>query len=370
MTYNPWQLTDSLLSGGSSKQYSPIDPIYSQVPGPSTGIPYPQTLGDNTVNNSGPAGSPPPSGSPTPTVTNTGDGGNSGPSAEEIYRQQQIQNISNKWNSYFGQLDDLLGGLPKQADILTGKADISKEQSLSDLTASTQESQSELQKQEQKNEANQVKTLKDIAENIRNLMQAGNVYLGSMGAGDSSATNQYAYALTKLGSQQRGDVVSQTRGIWSEIQDRMSKVANIFTQEKNRINSEYNMQVADISQWLVEQQNQIKQLKAQGQLQKGEDIQALTDNLYNIAVQNISNIKNYYTDQTAALQEWALNNSKSLQEAQQKLQGAGSFIASTPQYGQISGTPQVDSAGNLTGPITGGGGYRPYSDEEKSLLYG
>jgi len=73
-------------------------------------------------------------------------------------------------------------------------------------------------------EKNQVKTLRDLSENVRNSFMAGNVYLGARGAGDSSASNQYAYALTKMGSKQRADIMNNTSGIMGDIDNREFKL--------------------------------------------------------------------------------------------------------------------------------------------------
>jgi len=307
-----------------------------------------------------------PTGGGTPAPTGSEPSQPSGPSPEEIYRQQQIENISNKWSGYFSGLDQLMGGLPGQADILKSTADIQSGQQQADLLASTEEQKAALGKQTQQTQVGQVKTLKDISNNIRNLMQAGNVYLGARGAGDSSAINQYAYALTKLGSQQRGDVVTQVNQTLNDINDRLTKVGNIFTQEKNRIGSELSVQINNIATWLADQQQAIKQAKLQGELDKSTDIQALTDNLYNIAVQEATKLQNAYQEQTSALQTWALNNSTSLKEAQSKLSGYGSFQAPALSYKSISGTPQFDQSGNMA--VQYGGGFQQLTDEEKRRL--
>jgi hypothetical protein len=344
------------------------------------GTPYTNNYVSTQPTQNAYAGSTISSGSSGGSVSGTGTGGgvpttqqpipqpqqSSGPSPEDIYRQQEISNIDNKWNSYFSGLDQLMGGLPGQADLLKESANIQAGQQVSDLTASTQENQAALGKQQVQAETGQVKTLKDISNNIRNLMQAGNTYLGSRGAGDSSAVNQYAYALTKLGSQQRGDVMTQTRQIVDNINDRLSKVGNVFTQEKNRIESELSQQVNGIAQWLSTQQEQIKQAKLQGGLDKSADIQGLTSNLYNIAVQKATQLQNAYQERMGALQTWALNNSTSLKEAQSKLQDAGSFVAPQQTYQNISGTPQIDQAGNMN--VQYGGGFQQFSDEEKRRL--
>ena len=47
--------------------------------------------------------------------------------------------------------------------------------------------------------------------------------LGARGAGDSSAANQYSYALNRLGSKERGNVMNTTAQSQQEIENQKSK---------------------------------------------------------------------------------------------------------------------------------------------------
>jgi hypothetical protein len=200
-------------------------------------------------------------------------------------------------------------------------------------------------------------------------MQAGNTYLGGRGAGDSSAVNQYAYALTKLGSQQRGDVTSQTNSIMNDINDRESRLAGVYTQEKNRLNTERDSAVQDIASWFADSQNQIRQARATGELNKSQDLQSLTQNLYNQALQQLAYIQNTVSQKQSQLETWALNNSKSLAQAKQNLAGIANFVAPTQTYQQISGTPSFDSMGNMGVQFRGGGtGGFGLTEDQKRLL--
>ena len=157
-----------------------------------------------------------------------------GPSAEQqavTARENQARSdIEGGYNQYFSQLDQMLGGIPGQR---TGQEQIvgnNYNQGISDINAQRTSSLGDLATSERKNQEQQVKSLTDIADNIRNLFKTGNVMLGTRGAGDSSAADQYSYAVTQLGSKQRGDVLSQTRSIQNDIADREAKLNNIVTQ--------------------------------------------------------------------------------------------------------------------------------------------
>ena len=340
-------------NGWNYVQTSPGGGTWSTTPATNVVTGNPSVLGDSTTG-----------GNPTPQPSQPSQP--SGPSAEELYRQQMEGQINSGYNNYFSQLDSMVGNLDTSAQAQTNQANLYSDQQIQDLLANTGQQETDLTKQIGTTEQGQVKTLKDVADNIRNLMQAGNTYLGSRGAGDSSAVNQYAYALTKLGSKQRGDVQSQTKTIIDNINDRVAKVKNIATQETNRIKSELGIKTQEIGQWLSEQQLAIKQAKANGELSKSQDLQSLTTNLYNQAVQQLTQLQNAAQNRMATIESWALSNSTSAKQAIAKAQEYASYQAPSLGYTPISGTPTADAQGNLTAKF--GGGVNTQDEYLKRLL--
>jgi hypothetical protein len=228
-----------------------------------------------------------------------------------------------------------------------------------------------LQGEGAKVEKSGVKTLQDIASNISNLMQAGNNYLGAMGA-SGSAPKQYAYALSRLGSEQRGNAISQTRDLVSKVNDKISQVKNIFTQEKNRIQSELGIKVQEIASWFADAQNQILTAKANGELAKSTDLGNLNTNLYNIAIQQLDKIQQKTDSEEAMLKEWVANNSKTLGELKSNLSAISSFTAPTMNYNPITNPFNTQSTQGSQPGITYGGtagsGGGTYDDYIKKLL--
>ncbi len=228
------------------------------------------------------------------------------------YLNSQKANQSNPNADYNNQMlnlidqnqNDLLGGLTPSYNNQINMANQWGQQSTNDLNANVQSNVGDLNKQIGTVEQGQVKSLKDVADNIRNLMQSGNTYLGARGAGDSSAVNQYAYGLTKLGSQQRGDVMAQTKDQIGKINDNIAKVNLVATQEKQKIDYEVGQKTQEIAQWFADQQTQIKSAA-------NKDKQALATNLYNQAVSQLAQLQNYAQSRQAQVESWALSNSTS-----------------------------------------------------------
>jgi hypothetical protein len=273
----------------------------------------------------------------------TGGTSGGGQSLSDYMRGQ----IESGYNDYFSKLNDLYSGLDTQAQAQQNIAQNSYNQSIADLLANKQSSLGDLGLTEQKLQANQVKNLRDIASNIQNQYMAGNVMLGARGAGDSSAANQYSYALNRLGSKARGDVMTQTAQSQQEIENQKAKLNNIVTQETSRLDTELANVKQQISSWLAEQQNNIKGMIAEGTLRKNQDIQAASTNALNTAITLYQNKASEIQNRKATLESWAASNAANLNQLKTNMQGIAQYVPNMPTFGGINGGVQVDSQGNL-----------------------
>lgn len=344
--------------GYSEKYQKPILTYSTTTTGP-TGTTQTQPTTGGAVTGSAPTGQV--LGTET-TGGDTGSSGSSGPSYEDILRGQ----IESGYSDYFNTLDQMLNsGLAGQQKAQQDIASNSLNTSLTDLGLQKTENQNQLDIQKGKAETGQVKTLKDIASNIRNLMQGANNYLGDLGAGDSSAVNQYAYALTKLGSEQFGNVKAQTAQTMQDIQDKESTLNNIYLQEKNKLQGDYNNQVGQIAQWFSTAQNQILQAKANGQLAKSQDLQSLTTNMYNQALAALQNIQNQTAQRQATLESWAASNATTIGQLKQNMAQVAQYTAQNPTYSLAGATPKLAPSGGSSASY---GGYAGLTEDQKRLL--
>ena len=272
----------------------------------------------------------------------------SGPSAEYLRAQQIRSDISSGYDQYFSQLDQMIGNIPGQRAGQEQIVSNNYNQSLSDLNAQKQTSLADLGTSRSKNQEQQVRSLQDIAANIRNLFQAGNIMLGTKGAGDSSAANQYSYAVTKLGSKQRGDVIAQTRSIENDIADREAKLNTIVTQEQGRLKTEQDNNILQIAQYFQDAQNRLLEAKAQGQLQKGRSLAQLSTQLLQNAQAALMQADANFKNQQNVLLQWAANNATSINQLKSNLAAVGQYNVPAVNAQAVSGTPQFDAQGNLT----------------------
>jgi hypothetical protein len=263
----------------------------------------------------------------------------------------QSATINAGWDSYVNQLNDMLNvGLPGQQQAQQDIANTSYTSGVNQLGAQKAQGETDVAKQ-------QATSLKDLSDNLRNLFQSGNIYLGARGANDSSATGQYSYALTKLGSKARGDITTQ-------VNNRLSQIGDIYNTEVNRLESDKNTRIAQISDWFNQAQNQLRQSLGQAGLGRSQDLQAASQNLYNQALQGLSQIQAEQQSQRQALESWALSNSKTVQE----LIGNMQSLSQLPQFQGIQGgMPQVNSQGGYgTLPM----GYGSTTEDKNKGLFG
>lgn len=283
-------------------------------------------------------------------------------------RQQQdpyagLRNdISSGWDSYINSLNDQLSGLDSQRLSQEQIAQSQYQQGVNTLGQQRDEGLTQLGNQRQEATANQSRTLRDLAGNIRNSLQAGNVYLGARGAGDSSASNQYAYALTRLGTQQRSDVMNQTSKIMADIGQRESQLNSIYNTETNNLKLELDQAMSGIASWFADAQNQLKQLQASGQLSKSQDLQNLSRDILNQAISQMNQLQQYSIQKRQALDQWAMGVSENVNQLRTNMQSVQQFAPELPGFTPIAGTPTVDSSGNFRVP-TGYGGFG--SDEKR-----
>lgn len=266
-----------------------------------------------------------------------------GQSLSDYMRSQ----IEGGYNDYFSKLNDLYSGLNTQGQAQENIAQNSYNQSIKDLLANKQSSLGDIGLSEQKLQANQVKNLRDIGSNIQNQYMAGNVMLGARGAGDSSAANQYSYALNRIGSKERGNVMNQTAQSQAELENQKAKLNNIVTQETSRLDTEFANTKQQISSWLAEQQNAIKQMIAEGTLKKSQDIASATTNALNTALslyqQKVSEVQN----KRSQLETWAANNASNINQLKTNMASIGQYVPNMPTANAVNGGVQVDSQGNL-----------------------
>ena len=105
------------------------------------------------------------------------------------------------------------------------------------------------------------------------------------------------------------------------------------------------MQVAS---WFADAQRQLQLAKGQGQLAKGQDLASISKTMLNQALGELNRVNIESSNSRSMLEQWALNNAKTVAEAKSNLQQTQNFNPAAFAQAQRVGAPQRDASGNLT----------------------
>lgn len=287
---------------------------------------------------------------------------NQGQAAQE----NQIRNeIGGAWDGYISSLDQQFGMLDNQRGGMEGQIGAQANKFRNTLGQQLGEGQTALAGERVKTDANQKKNFQDLAEDQSNQMRAGNVFLGARGAGDSSASNMYSYALGRQGTKIRGDLMGQTEGIHNEINVREENLKKIYDTEINNTNEELNRGMSEIATWYADSQRQITQMKGEAGRDKGLSLAQMSYEVLNQAKARAQQLQDYAIQKQSAVEQWALNNSNTLAQARTNLAGVANFSSPGLNRANIQGASQMPGNATNTGyaPIGMGTG----TDEKKNL---
>lgn len=295
MAFGIMNWTNGLFNPLGSISYEPKAPYI----GPETIQNYPQTqtaFGGEVMGPVKPSAwvAPKPSGYVAPTNNTGSTGGDTntgsqptGPSPEELYAQW----LDQQYSAQEGLINEQESGLAGQRTGLEQIAQNTYQQGANTLGTQYGTSKGDL-------ESYQTKTLQDIGEALNNMWQQGGRMLGTRGAADSSATGMYNYAVGKLGSKQRGDVMQ-------DVSRRLTNLKTTYDTNLQNLELEKSNQVQQIGQWYADAMNSIKGMRAELQQQKSE--QAL-----NVAMQMLNDAKTQTAQRQSILDQWAAQKAQSL----------------------------------------------------------
>ena len=290
---------------------------------------------------------------------------NMDPNAQTNQDNQIRNEIGGAWDGYISSLDQQFGMLDNQRGGMEGQIGAQANKFRNTLGQQLGEGQTALARERVKTDANQKKNFQDLAEDQSNQMRAGNVFLGARGAGDSSASNMYSYALGRQGTKIRGDLMGQTEGIHNEINVREENLKKIYDTEINNTNEELNRGMSEIATWYADSQRQITQMKGEAGRDKGLSLAQMSYEVLNQAKARAQQLQDYAIQKQSAVEQWALNNSNTLAQARTNLAGVANFSSPGLNRANIQGASQMPGNATNTGyaPIGMGTG----TDEKKNL---
>lgn len=205
------------------------------------------------------------------------------------YSAQALANIQSQMNQLNAREGMYRGDIDAQYGVRRAGLDVNKGQGMQNLD-----------RQRQTETRQKDMSIRDLANNIRNSYQAGMQRLGVQGAGDSSATGMYKYALGQLEGQNRGQIVDNYQFNQGNIDLAVKQLEQNYSQKILELDDWKRSQVLAIADKF---QNARDQLNAQiGQLGSGTVSQQQAQLAAQTAAQ-LANVSATVTQASRAVQD-------------------------------------------------------------------
>jgi hypothetical protein len=232
-------------------------------------------------------------------------------------------NINAGYDAYDSMLNDIMNNsLPAQQATQMGVAQNNYNMGVGDLGTTQDQSLAQVNSQGQALQTNQAKNLNDLSSNLRNMFMAGNNYLGTRGAGDSSAANQYAYAISQIGNKSRADQMSQTAQLQGQLDQQANGIKAVYANGLKDLQGQYSNATAAVAQWYANAQDTLKTAVANGELSRGTALAQHSENVLTQAQNMLANVQQQAQTQYQSLVTWAENNSTNVNQLKSNLQNA------------------------------------------------
>ena len=335
MAYPVASLADgSILYSDGTKQAPASFP--NQYSSPSLGTNAGQYVTNSTIsaqNLTQPAGGDSNGGS-------SGGGTNTAPSSSEPVNQgpSEADLIREAYGGYTASLDDQFNQLSSFESQQRGYVEDQAGELGRQLTNARDRNVAGLDQSAVTANQNKAKTLRDVQQDLINALQAGQVYLGGMGAGSSSAVDRLSGALGKAANRRTTDVSNQFQGIMSDIDLQKQNLQSIYDDQQSQLNQWKNSQINNIATWIQQQRQSIMNTK--GQVDAQMNMQIL-----DAARQQLAQVD----QQTAALnnnlQNWVAQKSNSIDQYVSQIQQLGQYDIPGYTYDQFSGQFRSNTPG-------------------------
>lgn len=301
-------------------------------------------------------------GSQTTVDNNNSNPQPSGPSAEEQLLNQQRSEADSYYNNIMSGLDRIAGLAEQGKGEWQGRIESLFGSQMGDIQAEQDQSVNRIGQYQEDVRTNQAKTLRDLSQNMRNMLDAGQMKLGAYGAGSSSAVPMYAFALAKQANRSRADVQSQAQGMLTELDQKREDVISTYRQQKSQLEQWKADSLTQVSNWY---QQQVQAIEAQRGA-AAENKMALRNNVLQQALSYLTQLDSQARGWDQTMQQWATQRVAQLNDYKAQLGQLGSF---NPQ--QLVAQEMQAGLGNLQGSTNQDfASYNPYVQKKRQVEEG
>ncbi len=302
------------------------------------------------------------------TARGVNTGGTSGPSQEELALNASRNAFNSAYDPVYQQLDSMIGNVPSyQANREQQVNDLYGSQQ-NEITGARNNSISALDASRTNVATKQAQSVRDLQENMRNMLQAGNIQLGIGGAGDSSAANMYAYALSKQAGRNSADISNQASSQYAAIDSQGQQIRAVADDNLAKLGTWKVTSLNSVKQWAQDQISSLESMKLNATAEKAKALAANQVNVINQALSNLQQIDSQYTTWQSNLNNWALERLASLDDAKAKMSGYGNYSAQDIVAKELQGMNGTASGVTSSANMTGYNPWQKQKDEYTSFL--
>ena len=268
---------------------------------------------------------------------NEGTFGTTGPGAEEIMRQQLRGQVESIYQPVFESLDRLAGLLPGWKEEKLGTIGNLYQTQLGELGGAQEAARQRLEGYRGEIRADQAQNLKALAESMRNWARAGQIQLGSWGAGSSSATPMYQYALAKEAGKRGTDIARQSSAMFNDLRMKEEDINLAYNQSKSQLDTWKTEQMGAITDWYNTQLSNIEQQKATASGERARALASAENSLIQEAYNRLLNIQDQAQQWDAAMREWAINRLASIDDMKMQLGQMANYSPQQIVWNELQG---------------------------------
>ena len=234
--------------------------------------------------------------------------------------------IKDRAGSYLKDLDRLAGFLPQYEQEDTQFVNQNFDLSLNNLTQAKEGSLNKLDTSRGQVRERKAQSIADLQQDLRNQMNATNMRLGAMGAGNSSAAEIMApYAYAKLGTQARTQLQNQSNSQLADLDMKEQDVIVTYDTEKTRVEQEKIDALNNIKSYYRDRFLQIENAKSQVRDSEKASLENLQMSLLDDARNRLAQVQAYTLQRNAELESWVRNRTAQLQDMRIQLGQMGDY---------------------------------------------
>lgn len=264
----------------------------------------------------------------------------------DIQREQEarynatVGNINSGFDDYEKRLRDMEGGFSTYQNQDESLLNSTYGQAKSALDTGREAANRQLEISRGQVESRKKQTTSDISQQLRNMVRATGMQLGSYGAGDSSANDMSKFAYSKVAAREAGNATRQANDQFAEIDKKAVDLQAQYADNTKNLEVWRGEQLQGIRDKYMNQIMRIREMRANAPLARSQALARLEEGLMNAARQEAMQIESETRQKQTQFQTMAQQQLYALQQMAMQMRGSALY---TPQDIRVNDLPSMGS---------------------------